>query len=252
VRVRARRGARAVVVEQLVGAPGARGLSNALTELDVEAGASLDYVQLQRLPESAHHLSHVATRLAEGGRLRLWSIALGGKLARVEVRARLEGEGAELDLFGLAFARGQQLIDHHTTIDHATPRTTSRELVKHVLDERAHAVFHGRVEVRPHAQKTDAAQTSRALLLSDHARINAKPQLEIYADDVRCSHGATIGQLDADQLFYLRARGIGEAQARAILTFGFAAEVLETLPVPALRDALERELLAWLPRGATP
>jgi Fe-S cluster assembly protein SufD len=249
VRVRARAGARAVVIEQLVGAPGARGLSNAVTELDVEAGASLDYVQLQRLPETALHLSHVASRQAAGGRLRVWSLALGARLARTEVRARLEGENAELDLLGLYLARGAQLSDHHTTIDHAAPKTTSRELVKGVLDGRGHGVFHGRIHVRPHAQKIDAAQASRALLLADHARVNAKPQLEIYADDVRCSHGATIGQLDPDQLFYLRSRGLDLARARALLTFGFASEVLAALPIPALHDALERELLAWLPSG---
>jgi Fe-S cluster assembly protein SufD len=250
--VRVRGGAKAVVVEEWVGAPGARGLSNALTELDVEPNASLDYVQLQRLPESALHLSHVATRQAADARLRLWSFAFGAKLARTEVRSTLQGEGAELDLLGLYLARGAQLSDHHTTIDHAAPRTTSRELVKGVLDGRGHGVFHGRIHVRPHAQKIDAAQSSRALLLSDHARINAKPQLEIYADDVRCSHGATIGQLDPEQLFYLRSRGLGLAQARALLTFGFASEVLAELPLAPLHDALERELLAWLPAEVAP
>ena len=249
VRIRVRARARAIVVEQFVGAAGARGFSNSVTELDVEPGADLVYVQVQSVPESAIHASAIGSRQAASARLRLWSFALGARLARTEVRARLDAEGAELDLLGLYLARGTQLSDQHTTIDHAAPRTTSRELVKGVLAGRGHGVFHGRIHVRPHAQKIDAAQSSRALLLSDHARVNAKPQLEIYADDVRCSHGATIGQLDADQLFYLRSRGLGLAEARALLTFGFASEVLAGLPVTALRESLERDLLAWLPSG---
>jgi Fe-S cluster assembly protein SufD len=245
-RIVVRAGGSATVVEHFVGAGGSKSLSNSATELMLEPGARLRYVQLQELPDSAFHVSSLASHQAAGSRLELTSIALGARLARVEIVATLAGEGAELELDGLYLARGAQHQDHHTTIDHALPRTTSRELFKGILDGRAHGVFHGRVHVRPHAQKIDAAQTNRALLLSDGAVVDSKPQLEIYADDVKCSHGASVGQLDPDQLFYLRARGLDLAAARSLLTYAFASEVLERLPLPALRESLERSLLSWL------
>jgi len=250
-RVTVRAGARATVIEHFVGAPDARSLSNSATDLVLERGAELHYVQLQELPETAFHVSSLASRQAGDSRLHMTSLALGARLSRVQIAATLEGEGAELELDGLYLGRGAQHPDHHTTIDHAAPHTTSRELFKGILDGRAHGVFHGRVHVRPGAQKIDAAQTNRALLLSDGAVIDSKPQLEIYADDVKCSHGASIGQLDPDALFYLRARGLDLAQARALLTTAFAREVLERLPVAALRESLERTLHDWLaPRSA--
>ena len=249
-RIVLRAGASATVIEHFLGAPGSKSLSNAATEIELEPGARLRYVLLQELPDTAFHFSSIASRQAADSRLELTSIALGARLARVEVSATLAGEGAELELDGLYLGCGSQLQDHHTTIDHALPRTTSRELFKGILDGRAHGVFHGRVHVRPHAQKIDAAQTNRALLLSDGAVIDSKPQLEIYADDVKCSHGASVGQLDPDQIFYLRSRGLELERARALLTFGFASEVLAKLPLPALRGSLEQTLLAWLPLGA--
>ena len=245
-RIVVRAGGSATVVEHFVGARDSKSLSNSATELVLEPGARLRYVQLQELPGSAFHVSSLASHQAAGSRLELSSVALGARLARVEIVATLAGEGAELELDGLYLGRGAQHQDHHTTIDHALPRTTSRELFKGILDGRAHGVFHGRVHVRPHAQKIDAAQTNRALLLSDGAVVDSKPQLEIYADDVKCSHGASVGQLDADQLFYLRARGLDLAAARSLLTYAFASEVLERLPLPALRESLERSLLSWL------
>jgi len=231
-----------------VGARDARSLSNSATELVLERDAQLDYVQLQELPETAFHVSSMSARQETGSRLRATSIALGARLARVQLLAALSGEGAELELDGLYLGRGTQHQDHHTTVDHASPRTTSRTLFKGVLDGRAHGVFHGRVHVRPNAQKIDASQTNRALLLSDGAVVDSKPQLEIYADDVKCSHGASVGQLDLDQLFYLRARGLDPVEARALLTYAFASELLERLPLPVLRESLEARLLAWLPR----
>jgi len=252
VRITVRAGARATVIEHFLGASDAHSLANSATELVLERGAQLDYVQLQELPETAFHVSSLAARQEADSRLRATSLALGARLSRVQVLATLSGEGAELELAGLYLGRGSQHQDHHTTIDHASPRTTSRELFKGILDGRAHGVFHGRVQVRPGAQKIDAAQTNRALLLSDGAVVDSKPQLEIYADDVKCSHGASIGQLDPDQLFYLRSRGLDPVAARALLSFAFASEVLERLPLPALREALEERLLAWLPRKSAP
>jgi Fe-S cluster assembly protein SufD len=246
-RVTVRAGARATVIEHFVGARDSKSLSNSATELVLERGAELRYVQLQELPETAFHVSSVATRQDADSRLQATSIALGARLSRVEIASTLSGERAELELDGLYLGRGTQHQDHHTTIDHASPRTTSRELFKGILDGRAHGVFHGRVHVRPDAQKIDASQTNRALLLADGAVLDSKPQLEIYADDVKCSHGASIGQLDLDELFYLRARGLDLAAARALLTYAFASEVLEKLPLPALRESLEARLLSWLP-----
>jgi Fe-S cluster assembly protein SufD len=239
---------RGLIVEQHAGDTRNTDVTNAVTEIRVDHGAQLDHVLVQDLPEPSFAFSAVLTRQEGDSRLGLHSLTLGAALARAEVESRLEGEGAELAMFGLYLGRGTQHPDQHTTIDHAAPRTTSRELFKGILDERAHGVFHGRIHVRPDAQKISADQTNRALLLSDRATINSKPQLEIYADDVKCSHGASIGQLDDEQLFYLRARGLDLETARALLTVGFASEVLEKLPHEALRASLERALLGWLPR----
>ena len=240
---------RARVIEHHVGAPGTH-LANSVTELIVEDSSTLDHVLVQELGAADFGFLGVFARQESESRLRMHSVALGGLLARVEIEARLADERAELELDGLYLGRGAQHQDHHTTIDHAAPRTTSRELFKGILDGRAHGVFHGRVHVRPDAQKIDASQTNRTLLLSDGAVIDAKPQLEIYADDVKCSHGASVGQLDPDQIFYLRSRGLELERARALLTFAFGSEVLARLPVPALRESLERELLGWL--GSAP
>ena len=153
--------------------------------------------------------------------------------------ARLGGEGAECTLNGLYLAGGEALVDNHTSIDHAMPHCPSHEVYKGILSGRAKAVFNGKITVRPDAQKTDAKQTNKALLLSDDASINTKPQLEIFADDVKCTHGATVGRLDEMALFYLKSRGVGAENARALLTYAFAAEVLETVELDALREGLE-------------
>ena len=239
-------GSRAIVVEDHRGA----GFTNSVTELALGPGAQIDHVLVQDLPESSAGFFALLARQERDSRLHLHSIALGASLARVEIEVRLEGEGAELDLDGLYLGHGNQHQDHHTTIDHASPRTVSRELFKGILADRAHGVFHGRVHVRPDAQKIDASQTNRALLLSDGAVLDSKPQLEIYADDVKCSHGASIGQLDPDQIFYLRARGLDLERARALLSFAFASQVLARLPVAELRESLEARVHAWLPGGA--
>lgn len=244
--IRAGAGSRAVLIEDHAGAGG---LQNAVTEVFLEPGAELEHVRLQRHSEDAHHVATLAVHQAADSRYSSWSLAWGARLGRVDLRVLLAGEGAECALYGLYLARGSQLLDHHTLIDHATPHTVSRELYKGILDGRARGVFRGRVHVRPHAQQISAEQTNRNLLLSDDAVANSKPQLEIYADEVRCSHGATIGQLPEQEIFYLRSRGITRAEARALLTYGFAREILEKLPSPALRRELEDLALAWLPRA---
>jgi len=239
---------RACIVEHHLGLAGSRGLINATSELWLERGAELEYVLLQELPREEFFFTALGVRQDEDSRFSAHSLALGAALGRVELRVSMQGEGARADLAGLYLASGSQLLDHHIGVEHAVPHTTSRQLYKGVLSERARGVFHGRVHVRPDAQKSDAVQTNRALLLSDGAQLDTKPQLEIYADDVKCSHGASVGQLDEAQLFYLRARGIAEPEARRLLTAAFAREVLEKVgPAPLLRS-LESQLLE-LPRA---
>ena len=175
------------------------------------------------------------------------SFSLGGKLVRNDANAVLDGEGAEVTLNGLYLADGDRLVDNHTTIDHAKAHCPSHEIYKGILGGNARAVFNGKIIVRQDAQKTDAKQTNRALLLSDDASVNTKPQLEIFADDVKCTHGAAIGQLDEDALFYLRARGLDRRQARDLLIHAFAGDVLNRVRIEPLRQTLERELIEALP-----
>jgi Fe-S cluster assembly protein SufD len=243
---------RALVIEHHVGDASAAGLCNPLTEIALGEGAQLEHVVLQDQGEALFQLGALATRQERGSRLRTVSLALGAALARLDVHCVLADEGAALELGGLYLARGRQLLDHHITVDHAAARTASTALYKGIVDERGHGVFHGRIGVRPRAVQTDASQTHRALLLADGATVNAKPQLEIYVDDVKCSHGNSIGQLDPDALFYLRARGLDEAQARALLTLAFASEVSGRVGHAPLREALERRVLEWLPRERRP
>ncbi|MCP4007022.1 MAG: Fe-S cluster assembly protein SufD [bacterium] len=242
-------GSRATVVEHFIGETPHNGLTNPLTELLVGENAHIDHVALQERRTGSFHLANLFAKQQAGSRFASHSIAMGEGLSRLEIRTSLEGEGAHAQLNGLYMARDRQLVDHHTTIDHATPHTTSSELYKGILDGRGRGVFHGRIHVRPDAQKADAAQTNRALLLSDSASLNTKPQLEIYADDVKCSHGASIGELDPDQLFYMRSRGMSLEDARSALTFAFASDVINALPLEALRNYLKYSVLKWLPRG---
>jgi Fe-S cluster assembly protein SufD len=179
------------------------------------------------------------------------NLTQGGCITRNDINAALGAEGCECTLNGLYLATGQQLIDNHTFIDHAQPNCASHELYKGILDGKGKGVFNGKILVRQDAQKTDAKQTNKTLLLSDDATINTKPQLEIYADDVKCTHGATVGQLDDESIFYLRSRGIGLQEARQLLTFAFANDIINRIQIESLRDKLEQTLLQsrHLPHG---
>jgi Fe-S cluster assembly protein SufD len=223
---------------------------DAVTEIALEAGAVLEHTKLQQEGPAGRHVHALAVRQGRASRFTSRNLALGGLLARTNIRATLAGEGAECRLDGLFVGSGAQHLDTHTTIDHATPHTTSRELYKGILDGKARGVFHGTIVVRPHAQKTDAIQTNKNLLLSRDALVNSTPALEIFADDVKCKHGSTIGQLDANALFYLRSRGLGEADARSLLTWAFAADVAERIPVESVRVEVERALGQKLPNPA--
>ena len=236
---------------QAVPRDGARGLdsgteylTNAVTEVALDVDARLDHYCVQRESSAAFHLGNLAASQARDSHLSSHLIALGGALARHESSTRLDGEGCHATLNGLYMPRGEQHIDCRTRIDHARPHCTSHELYKGILDDRAVGVFNGKIFVHPDAQKTDAKQTNQALLLSPLATIHTKPQLEIFADDVRCTHGATVGQLDAEALFYLRSRGLSDDHARSLLIYAFAGGVIEQMRLAAVRHEVERILLA--------
>jgi Fe-S cluster assembly protein SufD len=237
----------AVVVEDYVGED-SRYLTNAVSEIVVGDNAKIDHYKLQREGEAGYHIATVEARQGRDSRLRSYAVSLGGALARVAINTTFAAEGGECSFDGLYMAAGSQHVDHHTTIDHRQPRCTSRELYKGVLDDKATGVFSGRVYVRPQAQKSDAMQMNKNLLLSDQATVDSKPQLEIFADDVKCSHGATIGQLDEKALFYLRSRGIEVEEARALLIRAFANELIDRLgaePVRAQLQATLRSRWGW-------
>jgi Fe-S cluster assembly protein SufD len=231
-------GSRAAIIEQHLGQ--GPSLSCPVTEITLDENAALDHVIVQEEDFSAHHLAVRQARLAAGSRYSAQAISLGGALARTDIGVVLEGEGAEASLDGLYLGDGDQQAGTHLTMRHASPRCESHQLYKGLLAGRAKAVFNGRIIVDQDAQKTDANQSNRNLLLSDDAVVNSNPQLEIFADDVRCTHGSTVGQLDEEAVFYLRSRGIGRDQAIQVLTRAFAGEILDRVPVDELRERLER------------
>ncbi len=243
----AEEGSHASVIEHYVAADGLAYLTNALTDIVLGRGARFEHHRLQQESLEAYQVAGVNVDQRQASRFTSNSFALGGALARVDINVGLNAEGAECTLNGLYLSGGRQHVDHHTRIDHAQPRGVSRELYKGVLDGTSRAVFNGKVIVHPNAQQSDAQQSNRNLLLSESAEVDTKPQLEIYADDVKCSHGATVGQLDPDQIFYLRCRGVDDAAARALLTFAFADEVISRLSVVPLRKRLQTLLLGRLP-----
>jgi Fe-S cluster assembly protein SufD len=232
------------VVEHWLGE--GEGLTTAVTEVDLADNASLRHLRVQDGHDLAHHVGTLAVRQARDSRLHSHVLTLGGAIGRIDVRVRLEGEGAETHLWGLYLGRGTQHCDHHTSVVHAVPNTTSFEHYKGILDGKARGVFTGRVVIEVDAQKVASSQSNDNLLLSDEAVVNTRPQLEIYADDVQCAHGATIGRLDPDAFFYLRQRGLNPSEATALLTFAFANEVLASLAQGPVRAALEARVQAWL------
>jgi Fe-S cluster assembly protein SufD len=244
--VLAGRDSRASIVESYVGAPDARYLTNAVTEVVLGDHAVVDHVKVQREAVRGFHVATLHALAASNATLTSHSVSFGGGLVRNNVVATLDGEGAECTLNGLYVADDSRLVDNHTTIDHAKPHCRSREVYKGVLGDRARGVFNGKIIVRPDAQRTDAKQTNKALLLSADAQINTKPQLEIFANDVKCTHGAAVGQLDEEALFYLRSRGLPQQRARDLLIQAFAGDVLGALTVEPLRSRLESELLRRL------
>jgi Fe-S cluster assembly protein SufD len=243
-------GSRATVIETHVGVPGeASHLCAPVTEVVVGENAGLEHVRVQMANERTFHLGALGARVGRDGRYASRVVSLGADISRLDLTVRMEGEGAEAHLDGLYVGRGRQHMDHPTFVDHVRPHTTSHQLYKGVLDGEARGIFDGRIQVGREALGTVAHQQNRNLLLSDQALVNTKPSLEIDTDDVKCSHGATVGQLDDDQLFYLRARGLPIDVARAMLTQAFAGEVLGRIGHAALREKLAQTVLERLPGG---
>ena len=220
---------------------GAAYFKNVLAEISLGEGASLTRIKAQDEAAGATHLATVATRAAAGAHFESLAVSLGADLAREELRCDLYA-GSQCQLSGLYLALAERHVDHQVRVDHREPRARSRQAFRGLLTGKSRGVFGGRVVVHPDAQQSDASQRSENLLLSERAEVDTKPQLEIYADDVKCSHGATVGHLDADQLFYLRARGLGETAARALLVRGFATAITAEIPDAALREAVEAEV----------
>jgi Fe-S cluster assembly protein SufD len=223
--------------------------TNAMTQVLLEDNAELDLVTIQSESDTAYHFSSLDVRQERDSRFRSHHISLGGALARNEIYARLDAPGVDCTLNGLFLVDGKQHVDSQTTVDHASPHGTSRELYKGILGGHSRGVFNGSVLVRPDAQKTNAQQSNRNLLISDDAQVNTKPTLEISANDVKCSHGSTVGRLDEDALFYLQTRGVNEPSARQLLTVAFASEIAQAIPQGSLRAQVEQLVAAKLERS---
>lgn len=245
-------GAQAKIIETYLGLGAGVYFNNAVTEIITGENAVLDHYRFQGENDKAFHIATLQVHQSRNSTFTSHNLCLGGALVRNDINAVLAGEGVSCTLNGLYVARQRQHVDNHTLIDHACPHGSSRELYKGILDGHATGVFNGTIMVRKDAQKTDSVQNNRNLLLSADALINTKPQLEIYADDVKCTHGATIGQLDKEALFYLHTRGIEQEQARSLLIYAFASEIINGFKVESLQSALHALLSGYLSTPATP
>ncbi len=247
--IAAEEGAQVTVLEHYSGTDRATYFTNAVTQVSVAPNASVEHYKLQQEGDAAFHVAAIQVQQQRDSRFASHSLALGGVLARTEIAVHLADTGCECVLNGLFLASGSQVLDHHTRVEHAHPHGTSREFYRGILDDQSRGVFAGRVIVHQGAQKTDAHLANHNLLLTPEAEVDTKPQLEIYADDVKCGHGTTVGQLSDDMLFYLRSRGIPKDLARALLTYAFAHDVIGRITLAPLRARVEDLLLARLPEG---
>ncbi len=236
----------ATVIENFVSSGEERYFTNAIAEIVLKDGAHLEHYRLQRESKKAFHVSMTSAELGRGSRYDTTSINLGAQLSRHDISVVMDHEGAETSVDGLYMVDSDQHTDTHSVIDHKQPHCNSHQLYKGILDGNARAVFNGKIFVREGAQKTDARQTNKNLLLSDRARVDTKPQLEIYADDVKCAHGAAVGQLDPEELFYLETRGISPDLGRSLLTYGFAEEVIAKIKLESIRAELDQIVLKQL------
>jgi Fe-S cluster assembly protein SufD len=234
--------AHAEVIEHFVASEVSAGFVNALTEIHLADGANLQHYRLNMEAEQAQHIGAVHVDLQRNARLRGFALALGAKLMRIDYQLNHRGPGAELDLQGVYLPRNQQLVDYHTNICHWVPHCTSNEVFRGIVSDSAQAIFNGRIYIHQDAQKTLAELSNKNLLTSNKAEVNTKPELEIYADDVKCAHGATISQLNENARYYLRSRGLSRAEADVMLSFGFINELLEQIAQPAVHDYLQPRL----------
>jgi Fe-S cluster assembly protein SufD len=237
-------GSECTLIEDFVSVGDAVHFTNSVTEVVVGEGARLQHVGVQREAKTAFHIGGCSAKLAKDARYATHSVTLGARISRLNLGVAQQGEGAAVRMDGLALITGRQLADTHTFMDHARPNGTCEQAHKCIVGGAAHAVFNGKIMVRPGAQLTHSSQQSRNLLLSPKARVDTKPQLEIFADDVKCAHGATVGQLDEEHVFYLTSRGLSPQRARNLLTYAFAAELIDRIPVPSLVEQLEEAVLA--------
>jgi Fe-S cluster assembly protein SufD len=240
------RDAKVTVVEEYIGKTGTTYWSNAVTEVFVDDYGSVDHYKIQRESEEAFHFQTLEAHTGSNAVFSNHSVTLGSKLGRNDIRGKLMGEGGEAICNGLYLLKDRQLFDTHIFMDHAVPKCNSHELYKGILDDKARAVFCGRILVQQDAQQTDAIQSNKNLLLSRTAKVNTLPQLEIYADDVKCTHGATVGQLDDQSLYYMQTRGIDPVRAHAMLTFAFANEVLDEVQCQPAKEYIEILIHEWL------
>ena len=239
----------ATLIESFVSSHSGKYFTNAIAEIVVKDGAQLEHYRVQRESNNSYHVSTTSAELGRSSRYDTTSINLGAQLSRHDVSVVMDHEGAETAVDGLYIVGSDQHSDTHSVIDHNVAHCTSHQLYKGILDGNGRAVFNGKVFVREGAQKTDAQQTNKNLLLSDKARVDTKPQLEIYADDVKCAHGAAVGQIDPEELFYLEARGIGPELGRSLLTYGFAEEVIGKIKIDSIRSQLDEIVLRQLHTG---
>ena len=238
---------RVTIVERCAGRGDAGYFVNSMTDIVAGRNTAITHYRIQEEGDAAWSVATLRSRQGEGSRFAAHSASFGAKLSRYDIHAVLDGERAECLLNGLYLGKGRQHADHFVTVDHAMPSGSSREYFHGVLRDQARGVFRGRVIVRRDAQGTDARQTNRNLLLSKDTEADSRPQLEIHADDVKCTHGATVGTLDEEQLFYLRSRGIDEESAKGLLTWAFAGEILRRFDLQSIRRAVESKLASWLP-----
>jgi Fe-S cluster assembly protein SufD len=241
--VMAESGSAVTVVEDYVALQQETYFTNAVTEIVLGDDAQVDHIRVQRDSGQAFHIANCAVSLGQASRYRSVSVALGARISRYDLNVLQTAKGGQCAIDGLALIGERQLADTHTSIDHAKPHGVSRQLHKCIAGGAAHAVFNGKIIVRRDAQHTDSSQSSRNLLLTGKAHVDTKPQLEIFADDVKCAHGATVGQLDSEALFYLTSRGLSDAAARNLLTYAFGAEIIDRIPVTSLKHWLEQAVL---------
>jgi len=233
-------GSRVTVIEDYVTLQEETYITNTVAEFVLADSAHVNHIRIQRDSKEAFHMANCSVSLARESRYQSVSVTFGARISRYNLNVLLKGEGAECTADGLALISNRQLADTHASIDHIKPHCTSHQLHKCIIDDAAHAVFNGKIIVRPGAQLTNSTQSNRNLLLTSKARIDTKPQLEIFADDVKCAHGATVGQLDNEEIFYLKSRGLSEITARNLLTYAFGAEVIERIPIASLKFRLEQ------------